>query len=149
MGYPDARSEALMLRQRDTVNPLEAISPVVTAAQVSALIAWARAVHVAPAIEEYAVSLAQATRSHPDLRLGASPRATLQLVRAAKVWAALDGRGYVIPDDVTALLVPVFAHRLIPTRAAGGVRSRSAADTITAILERIAANVRVPLATRS
>ncbi|WP_438353975.1 AAA family ATPase [Microbacterium sp. CJ88] len=148
MGYPDARSEALMLRQRDTVNPLEALAPVVTAAQVSALIAWARAVHVAPAIEDYAVSLAQATRSHPDLRLGASPRATLQLVRAAKVWAALDGRGYVIPDDVTALLVPVFTHRLIPTRATGGVRSRSVAETVTGILERIAATVRVPLAAR-
>nr|WP_315266814.1 MoxR family ATPase [Microbacterium lemovicicum] len=149
MGYPDPRSEALMLRQRDTVNPLEALSPVVTAAEVSALIAWARAVHVAPAIEEYAVGLANATRSHPDLRLGASPRATLQLVRAAKVWAALDGREYVIPDDVTALLAPVFAHRLIPTRASGGARSRNSADTITSILERIAANVRVPLAARA
>ncbi len=148
MGYPDARSEALMLRQRDTVNPLEALVPVVSSAQVSALIGWARAVHVAPAIEDYAVSLSQATRTHPDLRLGASPRATLQLVRAAKVWAALDGRGFVIPDDITALLAPVFAHRLIPTRAAGGVRARSTTDALTGILERIAGSVRVPLAAR-
>ncbi len=148
MGYPDERSEALMLRQRDTVNPLDALSPVVTAASVTELIAWARAVHVAPAIEEYAVSLSSATRSHPDLRLGASPRATLQLVRAAKVWAALDGRGFVIPDDVTALLVPVFAHRLIPTRSAGGARARTTAETIASILERIAGSVRVPIAAR-
>ena len=149
MGYPDARSEALMLRQRDSVNPLEAISGVVTAAEVAELIAWARAVHVAPTIEDYAVSLAQATRAHSDLRLGASPRATLQLVRAAKVWAALDGREFVIPDDITALLIPVFAHRLIPTRSAAGSRTRSGADTVTTILERIAQSVRVPIAART
>ncbi len=147
MGYPDARSEALMLRQRDTVNPLEALRPVVSAAEVSGLIAWARSVHVSPAIEDYAVALAQATRAHSELRLGASPRATLQLVRAAKVWAALDGRAFVIPDDVTALLGPVFAHRLIPSRAAAG--GRAAADVVAAALERIAATVRVPLAARA
>jgi MoxR-like ATPase len=146
MGYPDAASEALMLRQRDTANPLAAISPVITAAQVVDLIAWARAVHVSPAVEEYAVSLAQATRAHPDLRLGASPRATLQLIRAAKVWAALDGRGFVIPDDVAALLAPVFAHRLIANRAAAG--GRSANDVVTGALERIADAVRVPIAAR-
>ncbi|MBN9190195.1 MAG: AAA family ATPase [Microbacterium sp.] len=146
MGYPDATSEALMLRQREVVNPLASITPVINASQVSGLIAWARAVHVAPAIEEYVVALAQATRTHPDLRLGASPRATLQLVRAAKVWAALDGRAFVIPDDVTALLVPVWAHRLIPTRASGGARSRGTGDAVTATLERIASAVRVPLA---
>jgi MoxR-like ATPase len=148
MGYPDEKSEALMLRQRDTVNPLSQLHSVVTAEQVRELIAWARAVHVSPAIEEYAVALANATRQHSDLRLGASPRATLQLVRAAKVWAALDGRGFVIPDDIAALLVPVFAHRLIPTRAAGAARARSGADAITAILERIAGSTRVPIAPR-
>ncbi|WP_345803420.1 AAA family ATPase [Microbacterium sp. AZCO] len=148
MGYPDPKSEALMLRQRDTVNPLEAITPVVSGPEVAGLIAWARAVHVAPTIEDYAVALSHATRNHSDLRLGASPRATLQLVRAAKVWAALDGRGFVIPDDITALLLPVFAHRLIPTRSAGGSRARSGADAITAILERIAQSVRVPIAAR-
>ncbi|MBD3942901.1 MoxR family ATPase [Microbacterium sp. NEAU-LLC] len=148
MGYPDARSEALMLRQRDTVNPLDRLAPVVSADQVTGLIAWARAVHVAPAIEDYAVALSQATRTHADLRLGASPRATLQLVRAAKVWAALDGRAFVIPDDITSLLLPVFAHRLIPTRSAGGARAGTAADAITTILERVAASVRVPIAAR-
>jgi MoxR-like ATPase len=148
MGYPDERSEALMLRQRDTLNPLDQLSAVVSADQVTELISWARAVHVAPPIEDYAVALAHATRTHSDLRLGASPRATLQLVRAAKVWAALDGRGFVIPDDITALLAPVFAHRLIPTRSAGGARARGAADAITTILERIASSVRVPIAAR-
>ena len=148
MGYPDARSEALMLRQRDTLNPLDQLAPVVSADEVSGLVAWARGVHVAPAIEDYAVALSQATRTHSDLRLGASPRATLQLVRAAKVRAALDGRGFVIPDDITALLTPVCAHRLLPTRAAGGARTTSAADAIATILERIAVSVRVPIASR-
>ncbi|BDV31391.1 AAA family ATPase [Microbacterium terricola] len=148
MGYPDAANEALMLRQRDTANPLEAMEPVVTAEHVKELVATARGVHVAPAIEQYAVALAHATRTHADLRLGASPRATLQLIRAAKVWAALDGRGFVIPDDLTALLVQVFAHRLIPTRTASGSRARSGAEAITSVLERIAQNVRVPIASR-
>ena len=146
MGYPDPAAEALMLRQRDVVNPLDAIEPVVTGRQVTAMIAWARAVHVAPALDEYVVALAQATRSHPDIRLGASPRATLQLVRAAKVRAALDGRSYVIPDDLTTLLTPVFGHRLIANRSAAG--GRAGAVVVSEALERIAASVRVPLASR-
>ncbi len=148
MGYPDATSEALMLRQRDTLNPLDDLRPVVTSERVRQLIAWARGVHVSPAVEEYAVALARATRSHPDIRLGASPRATLQLVRAAKVWAALDGREFVIPDDVATLLEPVFAHRMIAARGTSATRGRSATDAIAAVLQSIAGGVRVPLATR-
>lgn len=148
MGYPDATSEALMLRQRESVNPLDDLVPVVDADGVRALIATARAVHVSPAVEEYAVALARATREHPEIRLGASPRATLQLVRAAKVWAALDGREFVIPDDVAMLVEPVFAHRLIVARGTTSARSRSAADTISAALRGVVGTVRVPLATR-
>lgn len=148
MGYPDAANEALMLRQRDTVNPLDAVTPVIAADRVRELVAWARNVHVSPAIEEYAVGLARATRQHPDLRLGASPRATLQLVRAAKVWAALDQREFVIPDDVAALLEPVFAHRMIAARGSGAARGRSMTDAVASILQSIAGSVRVPVATR-
>jgi MoxR-like ATPase len=144
MGYPDAAAEALMLRQRDTVNPLAALRPVVSSADVAALIDWARSVHVAGSIEEYAVALAQATRTDPSLHLGASPRATLQLIRAAKVWAALDGREFVIPDDLTDLLVPVFAHRLLPAR---GVH-RAGAQPVEAALAQIVERVRVPIAAR-
>ena len=136
MGYPDARSEALMLRQRDSVNPLEAVRGVVTAAEVSALIAWARAVHVAPTIEDYAVALAQATRSHSDLRLGASPRATLQLVRAARAQAALQGRGFTTPDDVRSVAVPVLAHRLLLAPDARAAR-RSTAELVHGLLTRL------------
>lgn len=145
MGYPDAAAEALMLRQRDSVNPLSAIRPVVDADAVTRMIGWARSVFVSPAIEEYAVALAQATRSDPSLHLGASPRATLQLVRAAKVWAALDGREFVIPDDLTALIAPVFAHRLLPAR---GVH-RAGAQPVEAALAQIVERVRVPLTARA
>ena len=133
-----------MLRQRSVGNPLDAIEPVVTTAQVRSLVAWARAVYVSPAVEDYAVALAQATRSHAELRLGASPRATLQLVRAAKVNAALDGRTYVLPDDLVSLLEPVLAHRLIPARTTA--HSRRTADSVPAILARVAASVPVPVA---
>jgi MoxR-like ATPase len=75
-------------------------------------------VHVAVQVQRYAVSLVTATRNHPDLRLGASPRATLHLVRAARAAAALDGREYVLPDDVQALVPAVLAHRLLPTAQA-------------------------------
>lgn len=148
MGYPDAANETLMLRQRDTANPLDGVAPVVDTDQVRGLIAWARGIHVSPAVEEYTVGLARATREHPDVRLGASPRATLQLIRAAKVWAALDGREFVIPDDVATLVEPVFAHRMIPARGSVSSRGRSSADTISAILRGIVGSVRVPLATR-
>jgi len=148
MGYPDAASEALMLRQRDTLNPLDDLRPVVGSERVRQLIAWARSVHVSPAVEEYAVGLARATRAHPDVRLGASPRATLQLVRAAKVWAALDGREFVIPADVATLLEPVFAHRMIAARGTSATRGRTSSDAIAAVLRTIADSVRVPLATR-
>ena len=146
MGYPDAADEALMLRQRDDANPLDALTPVLSADRVAALIAWARGIHVSPSVEEYAVALARATRAHPELRLGASPRATLQLVRAAKVWAALEGREFVIPDDIATLLEPVFAHRLIPARGSSVTRGRSGADAVAHALHGIAAAVRVPLA---
>lgn len=142
MGYPDAAAETLMLRQRETSNPLEAITPVTDAATVRALIAWTRRVHVAESLEEYAVALAQATRQDPSLHLGASPRATLQLVRAAKVRAALDGREYVVPDDLTELVIPVFAHRLL---AARGVH-RAGTQPVEAALNQIIARVPVPFA---
>ena len=148
MGYPDAASEALMLRQRETSNPLDELTAVVSSDEVAAMIAWARAVYVAPAIEEYAVSLSHATRVHGELRLGASPRATLQLVRAAKVWAALEGRAFVIPDDLLALLQPVFAHRLIPARSLTGGRGRGGNDAVPGILDHIAQTVRIPVAGR-
>lgn len=144
MGYPDAQAELAMLRQRDTVNPLETIGPVASRSDVERLIAWARSVFVSPIVEQYCVSLVQATRTHPELRLGASPRATLQLVRAAKVLAALDGREFVLPDDIDQLLAPVLAHRLIPTRRAVSAHDRSGVQAVAEVLVELLERTPVP-----
>ncbi|MEP6853211.1 MAG: MoxR family ATPase [bacterium] len=115
MGYPDRAAEIEMLSEQDEQDPLDSLRPVADAEQIRRLIATARRVHVADAVKSYAVDLANATRTSPEIRLGASPRAVLQLVRAAKAWAALDRRDYVVPDDIQFLVHPVLAHRLIVT----------------------------------
>ncbi|MDM4762943.1 MoxR family ATPase [Galbitalea sp. SE-J8] len=144
MGYPDAASEVAMLRDREQRSPLDDIEPVVGVDGLQAMIAYVHGVFVSPAVEQYAVDLVQATRRDPDLRLGASPRATLQLARAARARAALDGRDFVLPDDVDALAVPVLAHRLIATGrvASGGASSRA---SVPDVLARIVAATPVPL----
>ena len=143
MGYPDDVAEQAMLRSRELSSPLENVTPVVTAAQLAAMIITVRNVYVSPAVERYAVSIAQATRRDPELRLGASPRATLHLVRAAKSRAALDGREFALPDDIDALAVPVLGHRLIAANRASSA-SFSTAD-LTQTIRRIVASIHVPL----
>lgn len=120
MGYPDAAAELSIVQQRDAANPLDALRPVATVDDLRSMIAGARAVHVAEAVEQYCVSIARATREDNELRLGASPRATLHLVRAAKARAYVHGRGYVLPDDVDALAPAVLAHRLLAMRGSDG-----------------------------
>ncbi|WP_229400217.1 AAA family ATPase [Micromonospora okii] len=115
MGYPDPGAELAMLDGHGAADPLRELRPVSDADTVRRLIATVREVHVADAVKQYAVDLVTATREAPDLRLGASPRATLQLLRTARAVAALEGRDYVLPDDLQALAVPVLAHRIIPT----------------------------------
>ena len=144
MGYPDAASEARMLRTRETGSPLESLEPVVSLEGLTALIATVRTVYVSPAIEQYAVAIASATRVDSELRLGASPRATLQLVRASKARAALDGREFVLPDDIDALAVPVLAHRMVGARSVGGSQSYGP-GAIGEITARIVAQTPVPL----
>ncbi|TDC69107.1 MoxR family ATPase [Actinomadura sp. GC306] len=124
MGYPDPSAEMEMLENHGEASPLDRLSPVAHAADVRDLIEVVRAQHVSTAVRQYAIDLVSATRSHPELRLGASPRATLQLVRAARAYAALDDRDYVVPDDVQDLAVPVLAHRLLPTAEAQVERRR-------------------------
>jgi MoxR-like ATPase len=118
MGYPEPSAELEMLDVHGQASPLDALSPVAHAADVRGLIDLVREVHVSPGVRNYAIALVTATRDHPELRLGASPRATLQLVRAARAYAALEDRAYVIPDDLQFLAVPVLAHRLLPTAEA-------------------------------
>ncbi|MFC0003297.1 AAA family ATPase [Micromonospora siamensis] len=115
MGYPGPEAELAMLDGHGATDPLQELRPVSDAAIVRRLIAHVRQVHVADAVKQYAIDLVTATREAPDLRLGASPRATLQLLRTARAVAALEGRDYVLPDDLQVLAVPVLAHRIIPT----------------------------------
>ncbi len=121
MGYPDTTAELEMVRDRDVDNPLDRLRPVVTIEDVRTMIGQARAVFVSDAVERYCVEIARATRDDAALRLGASPRATLQLVRAAKARAYVHDRDYVLPDDVDALALLVLPHRLVPTRGAAPV----------------------------
>ncbi|AIY03587.1 methanol dehydrogenase regulatory protein [Arthrobacter sp. PAMC 25486] len=139
LGYPDADAELAMLESHQSINPLDAVRPVATVEQVRAMIDTVAAIHVAPAVRAYIVALGQATRNSPDLRLGASPRALLQLLRAAKAAAALAGRGFVLPDDIRELAEPVFAHRLLVERSAA---SRGA--TAPSIVAELLADVAVP-----
>jgi MoxR-like ATPase len=118
MGYPSAESELAMLDAHGSSSPLEELEPVAQAEDMRELIAAVRKVHVADALKQYVIKLVTATRSTPELRLGASPRATLHLLRASRARAALDGRDFVIPDDVQALALPVLAHRLLPSAEA-------------------------------
>ena len=118
IGYPDGAAELEMLQTHGSSSPLDDLEPVAHATDIRELIAAVRAVHVAQPIRQYVVSLVSATRSSPELRLGASPRASLHLLRASRAYAALDGRDFVIPDDVQSLAGPVLAHRLLPTSEA-------------------------------
>ncbi|WP_141974296.1 AAA family ATPase [Actinomadura hallensis] len=136
MGYPDPAAEMDMLETHGEESPLDRLKPVAHAADVRDLIEVVRRQHVSTAVRQYAIDLVSATRSHPDLRLGASPRATLQLVRAARAYAALDDRDYVLPDDVQDLAVPVLAHRLLPTPEAQ-VERRRPEQVVTDLVERL------------
>jgi MoxR-like ATPase len=142
MGYPDRAAEIAMLDEHAANDPLDTLLPVSDAVEVRTLIAGVAAVHVAAAVKSYAVDLADQTRQAPEIRLGASPRATLQLVRAAKAWAALEGREFVLPDDVQRLLRPVLAHRLLLT-AEAHVAGRSAGQ----VLDRIVSSTPIPTGT--
>jgi MoxR-like ATPase len=118
IGYPDRDSELSMLDTHGSSSPLDDLKPVAHAADIRALVAAVREVHVSGSIRQYIIELVNATRTSPELRLGASPRAALHLLRACRAFAALDERDFVIPDDVQALAVPVLAHRLLPSAEA-------------------------------
>jgi len=118
IGYPDRAAELSMLDSHGGGSPLEHLKPVAHASDVRALVVAVREVHVSTPIRQYIIDLVNATRTAPELRLGASPRAALHLLRASRAHAALDERDFVIPDDVQALAVPVLAHRLLPSAEA-------------------------------
>ena len=136
VGYPSAESELQILDTHGDHDALADIGPVISAADVEALSAAAKGVHVAPALKGYLVELAGASRRHPHLSLGMSPRATLALQKVARARAATSGRTYVVPDDLKALAEPVLAHRLLVTPEAQ-LQGISTGDALTEVLRAV------------
>lgn len=113
MGYPDLESQISILQERHSENPLDKVQPVLDKAGLQALIDETTAVHVPQPVYAYVAQLAQATRAHPAVQLGLSPRGALAVCRMAKACAFLSGRDYVVPEDVAAIFSDVAAHRLM------------------------------------
>ena len=137
VGYPSIESELDMLDLQETSDPLASLSPVTDAAEVARLITTARSLYAAPAVKRYIVDLVTATREDHGLRLGASPRAAIHLLRAAKALAAMSGRNHVQPDDVQQLAEPVLAHRVLASTEAR-LAGRTTTETVHEIVTRIA-----------
>jgi len=134
LGYPNREAELEILDQHGEHNPLEDLKAVVTPSDVTMMTQALGSVHVAPELKGYLLDIAAATRSHPSLRLGLSPRAVLSLQRVARALAAASGRAFVIADDIKALARPVTAHRinLTPEAQLGGVTAASVIDDVMA-----------------
>ena len=141
IGYPGRQSELEILDKHGETEPLETLEAVADAAQVLKLIELARAVHVADSLKSYIVDLTENTRSHPDVYLGASPRASLFLLRASRALAASRGRDYVVPDDIKDLVNPVLAHRILLSPEAH-MRGARAEDVLDALMDRVPVPVR-------
>jgi MoxR-like ATPase len=144
MGYPDEQAERAMLRSHGREDPIDRLESVLPPGGLASLAAAARSVYVSPAVETYVLRVVGGTRTHSEVRLGASPRASLQMLRAAKATALLDGRDFLLPDDVDALAVDVLAHRLILRRTALDVREGQTAAA-ERIVRQVVAATPVPL----
>jgi MoxR-like ATPase len=136
VGYPSADGELQVLTTHGQGSTLDTLQPVVSADDVAAMVATVGAVHVSPEVSRYLVDLAEATRRHPSLALGMSPRATLAWQRAARANAALSGRSFVQPDDVKALAHSVLGHRLLLTPEAE-LQGRSTSDAVDDVLRTV------------
>jgi MoxR-like ATPase len=144
VGYPVEAAEIAMLDTHTGANPLDDLEPVADAVEIRKLIGIVSDVYVSQAVQRYSVALTAATRRSHELTLGASPRATLHLVRAAKARAAIKGRDYVLPDDVRTLAQSVLAHRLLPS-----VEAAMSGRSTTAILDAVIEAVPVPEGSRA
>jgi MoxR-like ATPase len=140
IGYPGVDVETEILSSHVSSAPLDDVEPVTDSIGVAAMIEQARHVHVAPPIRRYIVDIMESTRNHSDMYLGASPRASILLLRASRALAAAEERDYVIPDDVKGLALPTLAHRVIVS--ADAVMSGRSAQVI---LQEILAEVPIPL----
>jgi MoxR-like ATPase len=136
IGYPDREVEAEILTTHTVGQPIDDTTPVADARGVAEMIVAARKVHAAPPIMQYVVDLIEATRSDPDVYLGASPRASIMLLRAARAFAAAAERDFVVPDDVKGLVVPTLAHRIIVT-ADSAMSGRGTVQVLEELVEKV------------
>jgi MoxR-like ATPase len=129
LGYPQPLEEIVILDEQKRVHPLDDLVEVCATEELRELQAGVREIYVDSAVSDYIVRLVNATRSHPDVYLGASPRGSIALYRAGQAMAALLGRDYVLPDDIKALAEPALAHRLI-IKTSSTIHDVSAASVI-------------------
>ena len=140
IGYPDQTDEEKILSRFQEINPLDELDKITDAGELMELIKICRHIHISGDVLKYAVQLVRKTRTHEDVKLGASPRAALGLQAAAQARAAVEGRAFVIPDDIKALAIPVLAHRLFLTTEA-----RLRGKTDEAVIAEILAGTAVPI----
>jgi MoxR-like ATPase len=144
LGYPSKDDERRIARRyREIDDPLDRIKPIVSNDELLALRQAVRGIVLSEAVEGYVVDLVRKTRDHADLRLGASPRATVALYRASQAWAALEGRSFVLPDDVVAVARPVLGHRLLLDMDRL-LRGSTVERVLTEVLESVPVPVPVP-----
>jgi len=136
LGYPTQEEEIRIARRFQQGSPLEDLAPVLSASQLPDLSAACRQVYVSEAVEGYLVALVRTTREMPEISLGASPRATIALLRGSQALAALEGRSYVLPDDVKRLARPILGHRLILS-SEGRLRGQTEARVVGDLLDRV------------
>jgi MoxR-like ATPase len=136
LGYPAPADEVNVLQRQMLRHPIEDLAPVTSSSELQQLQFGVRSVHVEPQLQRYIVHLVNLTRQHADVYLGASPRGSLALMRASQARAMLQGRDYVIPDDVKALAVAALAHRLIMSPEAR-MRNATASAVITSALQEV------------
>src|SRR5260370_30247434 len=139
LGYPKAADEMNILDSHQHHHPLDDLAQIMTSEELVLIQQQIKSIHVDVSIREYIVAIANATRNHQNIYLGASPRGSLSMFRASQALAAMRGRGYVIPDDVKLLVKPTLAHRIIVTPAA-----RVRAISSTMVLDEIFQTVPVP-----
>lgn len=135
LGYPSESDEEAMVERFEDADPLSALKPVASAEEVLRIQDMVRRVYISAALRTYVVQLVRATRNHPDVELGASPRATLGLYRCSQALAAIKGQDYVTPDDIKALARPALAHRII-LKSMARLRERTQESVIGDLLEQ-------------
>ena len=134
LGYPSEDDETAMLQRFEDADPLTSLQPVASADDVLRIQGLVRQVYMDPVLRDYLVRVIRATREHPDVELGASPRATLGLYRCAQALAGIRGQEYVTPDDIKTLATPALAHRVI-LKSMARLRERSQESVVNEVLE--------------